>query len=152
MWEKIPGSPHLHNFSVHALERGSLGTRLKESDSHYMPSHYSAGLQQRRGHTNDPFPSIMDPRTGPPISNHLWLVSLPYSTCNLLDSSNQNWRARKPGNHTADCEFGHSFPSLASFPGFVPEQGSLGMRLGLAMIFLLGGFIRLISRAFQKFQ
>ena len=27
-WEKIPGSPHLHNFNVHVPERGSLGMRL----------------------------------------------------------------------------------------------------------------------------
>ena len=27
-WEKIPGSPCLHNFNVHVPEQGSLGTRL----------------------------------------------------------------------------------------------------------------------------
>ena len=25
MWEKVPGSPHLHNFNVRVLERGNLG-------------------------------------------------------------------------------------------------------------------------------
>ena len=28
LWEKIPGSPRLHNFNVRILERGSLGSRL----------------------------------------------------------------------------------------------------------------------------
>ena len=37
--------------------------------------HYSAGIQQTRGYTNDPFPSIMDPQNWSPVSNHLWLVS-----------------------------------------------------------------------------
>ena len=36
---------------------------------------YSAGIQQTRGHTNDPFLSIMDPKNWSPVSNHLWLVS-----------------------------------------------------------------------------
>ena len=44
---ELNNSPHLHNFSVHILERGSLGMRLKESDSHYMSSHYSAELHPR---------------------------------------------------------------------------------------------------------
>ena len=29
-WEKIPGSPHLHNFNVRVPERWSLGTRLNK--------------------------------------------------------------------------------------------------------------------------
>ena len=66
MWQKIPGSPRLHNFNVCILERGSLGMRLSHYIFHWVLTY---DIHHSRGITTDPPNTVIGKATvGPSVT------------------------------------------------------------------------------------
>ena len=125
---KKPAATGSRTQDTSGLSRQCSDTEPRQPDNH-QPSQFSIGITQVV-----PNFSVAHLATTQPLRPPLPLR--PPSGC-------QVWWLSSCRN---EARFVHSFPSLASFPGLtprlhnfnvrIPEHGSLGRRLGLAIVFL----------------